>query len=165
MYSVFAALTTYANVLRDTCALFLVDNLTDVHVLNKQATRSERLAGLLRGIYALSLEFNISIYARHRPGEQNVLADFLSRPEHHTRPDVVAAFHAAHPTLTHMLHSVSVVHSRLIGDERVRPSVPSSQASSTPTPPLRATPHSSVTSSASARRPASTSPLPSARRI
>jgi hypothetical protein len=144
MFAVFAALTTYADVLRDTCVLFLVDNQTDVHVLNKQATRSERLAGLLRAIYALSLEYNISIYARHRPGVENVLADFLSRPEHHGHsPDVVAAFHAAHPPLMHMLRSVSVVHSRQFGSERERPSVPSSQASSTPETPSRPTTPSS----------------------
>ena len=156
MFAVLAALTTYADVLRDTCVLFLVDNQTDVHVLNKQATRSERLAGLLRGIYALSLEYNISIGARHRPGEENVLADFLSRPEHHNHTNVLAAFHAAHPTLTGMLRSVSVVHSRQIGDERVRPSAPSTPASSTPTIPWRPTPRSSALSPASASSSRST---------
>ena len=60
MFAVYAALTTYAPVLRDTCVLFHVDNQTDVHVLNKQATRSERLAGLLRAIYALAMELNVS---------------------------------------------------------------------------------------------------------
>jgi hypothetical protein len=98
-----------------------VDNLSDVHILNRQATRSERLAGLLRAVYLLAMEHNISISTRHRPGVENVLADFLSRPEHHSHPDVVTAFHAAHPTLTHMLHSVSVIHSQQIGGTPVRP--------------------------------------------
>ena len=35
---------------------------------------------------------------------------------------MVSTFHAAHPTLTHMLSSVSVIHSQQIGDERARPS-------------------------------------------
>ena len=165
LFAVLAALTTYADVLRDTCVLFLVDNLTDVHVLNKQATRSERLAGLLRAIYALSLEYNISIGARHRPGEENVLADFLSRPEFHDRTDVVAAFHTAHPTLTHLLCSVSVVHSRQIGNEHARPSPPSTRASSTQTTPSTPTAPSSAISSASANSSASTCPPPSANRI
>jgi hypothetical protein len=164
MFAVLAALTTYADVLRDTCVLFLVDNLTDVHVLTKQATRSERLAGLLRAIYAHSLEFNISICARHRPGEENVLADFLSRPELHSHTDVVAAFHAAHPTLTHMLRSVSVVHSLQIGNELARPSPPSTPASSTPAIPSTRTALSSATSSASAISSASTCRRPSANR-
>ena len=121
MFAVLAALTTYADVLRNTCVLFLVDNLSDVHILNRQATRSERLAGLLRAVYLLAMEHNISISTRHRPGVENVLADFLSRPEHHSHPDVVTAIHAAHPTLTHMLHSVSVIHSQQIGGTPVRP--------------------------------------------
>lgn len=165
MFAVLAALTTYCTVLRDCCVLFLVDNETDVHVLNKQATRSERLAGLLRAIYALSLEYNISIYARHRPGVENVLADFLSRPEYHGRTaDVVSAFHAAHPTLTHMLRAVSVVHSRQIGNGHVRPSAPSTQASNTPATPSTPTTPNSALSSASAISSASTCLSPSASR-
>ena len=58
------------------------DDQSDVHVLNRQATRSPRLAGLLREIYTIAVENNISLYARHRPGVDNVLADFLSRPGH-----------------------------------------------------------------------------------
>ena len=159
LFAVYAALITYATVLRDSCVLFLVDNETDVHVLNKQATRSPRLAGLLREIYGLSLEHNISIYARHRPGVENVLADFLSRPEHHGgSTDVVAAFQAAHPSLAHMLRAVSVVYSRQIGDARVRPSPTSTPASSSPPTPARRTARSSATSSASAGSTTSTSP-------
>ena len=159
LFAVYAALITYADVLRDSCVLFLVDNETDVHVLNQQATRSIRLAGLLREIYRLSLECNISIYARHLPGVENVLADFLSRPEHHGgSTDVVAAFHAAHPSLAYMLHSVSVVYSQQIGDERVRPWSTTTPASSSPPIPARRTPRSNATSSASAQSTASTSP-------
>ena len=43
------------------------------------------------------LKNNISLYARHRPGVDNVLADFLSRPELHGSTDIVGAWATAHP--------------------------------------------------------------------
>jgi hypothetical protein len=43
-----------------------------------------------------------------------------SHLEHHGRSDVVAALHAAHPTLTHMCTLFPVVHSRQIGNEHSR---------------------------------------------
>jgi hypothetical protein len=83
MLAVLAAVQTYANVLRDQCVLLRIDNSGDVAILNRQSTRSLTIAELLRRVYALSLEFNFSIRAEHIPGVDNVLADFLSRPELH----------------------------------------------------------------------------------
>jgi hypothetical protein len=112
LYAVYAALYTYRTLLRARCALFLVDNETDVHILNRQATRSARLAGLLREIYTISVQFNISIHARHRRGVENTLADFLSRPSLHTsNTSIVHQWRDAHPDLSDRLSSVSFVSS------------------------------------------------------
>ena len=130
MFAVYAALFTYRTVLRHCCALFWLDNQSDVHVLNRQATRSPRLAGLLREIYTIAVENNISLYARHRPGVENVLADFLSRPELHGSTDIVGTWSAAYPSMSARLSLVSHVHSQQFGNERVRPSSTSSRATS-----------------------------------
>jgi hypothetical protein len=122
MFAVYAALFTYRSLLRHCSVVFYVDNATDVHILNRQATRSARLAGLLREIYSISLHYNISVYARHRSGEDNVLADFLSRPDLHGHTHIVRQWRSAHPALAHLLSSVSVVYSGEFINERLLPS-------------------------------------------
>jgi hypothetical protein len=122
MFAVYAALHTYRHLLRDSSVLFVLDNLPDVHALNKQSTGSRRNAGLLREIYSIAVAFNIGITAEHRPGHENVLPDFLSRPSLHRHPDVVEAWRLAHPDLAARLVSVSRVFSRDFGGRRARPS-------------------------------------------
>ena len=119
MFAVYAALLTYRTVLRHSCVLFLVDNETDVHILNRQATRSARLAGLLRGIYSICLRDNINIHAQHRSGVTNTLADYLSRPSFHQHTDIVSRWQHTHPDRAHCLSSVTLVYS----DQFVRPQV------------------------------------------
>ena len=148
LFAVFAALHTYRHVLRDSSALFVLDNLPDVHALNRQSTGSRRNAGLLREIYSIAVAFNIAISAEHRPGVDNVLADFLSRPSLHGHRDVVRAWRLAYPDDAARLVSVSHVFSRDFGGTRARPSRARSAASrcaptrSAPTPRRRG--HSSV---------------------
>ena len=89
LLAVVACASTYAPQLAGQSMLFYVDNSTDVHIINRQATRSKALAGLLRQLYSIACKHNISIRAQHRPGVENTLADFLSRPELH-RDDHVA---------------------------------------------------------------------------
>lgn len=155
MLAVYAALHTYRTVLRDSSVLFYVDNKTDVDILNKQATRSNRLAGLLREIYAIALHHNIRIQARHRSGIDNTLADFLSRPTMHGGGDIVSAWQKTHPTLSARLMCVSTVFSHQFGNRHVRPSSASLQntpPSRTPRRPTRRTstlPLRSATSTAS----------------
>lgn len=120
MFAIYAALFTYRAVLRDCCVLFLADNETDVHILNRQATRSLRLAGLLREIFTIAVDNNIAIYARHRPGVDNVLADYLSRPDMHHHIDIVSTWARLYPHRAHQLCHVSIVYSQQIGDKRVR---------------------------------------------
>jgi hypothetical protein len=114
LFAVYAALSTYRSALRDCCVLFRVDNQTDVAVLCKQRTRSRRLAPLLREIYSIAVEQNLDLWAVHRAGVDNVLADFLSRPTLHGGGDgaaITRAWARTHPSLSDALHSVSVVHS------------------------------------------------------
>ena len=122
LFVVYAVLHTYRAVLRDCCALFMLDDEPDVHVLNRQRTRSRRLAGLLREIYTIAVEQNISIFAKHRAGVDNVLADFLPRPAKHGSVDIVSAWAAAHPSLSSRLSVVTHVCSEQIGNARARPS-------------------------------------------
>ena len=129
MFAVYAVLHTYRAVLRDCCTLFMLDNESDVYVLNRQRTRARRLAGLLREIYTIAVEQNISIYARHRPGVDNVLADFLSRPEKHGSIDIVASWAAAYPSMSSRLSVVTHVCSEQIGSAHARPSSTSSTPS------------------------------------
>jgi hypothetical protein len=121
LFAVFAALLTYRRLLRSSCVLFLCDNKSDVHILNRQATRSARLAGLLREIYSIATAENIDLYACHRSGEDNVLADFLSRPDLHQHSHIVQRWRSAHPHMAHRLSSVSVVHSNQFIHQRVLP--------------------------------------------
>ena len=122
LFAVFAALHTYRHILRDSSALFVLDNAPDVHALNRQSTSSRRNAGLLREIYSIAVAFNIAISAKHRPGVDNVLADFLSRPSLHGNPDIVCAWRLAYPDAAARLVYVSRVCSRDFGGRRARPS-------------------------------------------
>jgi hypothetical protein len=122
MFAVYAALRKYCSLLRHCSILFYVDNETDMYILNRQATRSARLAGLLREIYSISLRYNISIYARHRSGQDNVLADFLSRPDLHGETHIVRQWRSAHPSRAHLLSCVSVVYSGQFINDRLLPS-------------------------------------------
>jgi hypothetical protein len=122
MFAVYAALFTYRRLLRHSSVLFFVDNETDVHILNRQATRSARLAGLLREIYTISLQYNICVSARHRSGQDNVLADFLSRPDLHGKTHIVRQWRSTHPSLSHHLSCVSVVYSGQFINDGLLPS-------------------------------------------
>jgi len=110
LLAVVACATTYAPLLTGQSLLFFVDNSTDVHIINRQATRSKALAGLLRQLYAIALRYNLYIQARHRPGVDNTLADFLSRPELHEHRHV-AKWQSTHPDCSAALSSVSLVSS------------------------------------------------------
>jgi Reverse transcriptase (RNA-dependent DNA polymerase) len=111
LLAVYAAAHTYAPQLRNQSVLFLVDNSTDVAIINRQATRSSRLSPLLRSLYDLSLRYNFSIRAQHRPGVHNELADFLSRPLLHRGQHVTQWAHS-YPSRASDLLSVIRVHSQ-----------------------------------------------------
>jgi hypothetical protein len=128
MFAVLAALFTYRTALRNSSVLFYLDNEPDVYTLNRQATRSARLAGLLRGIYTIAVDYNISIRAEHRPGVDNVLADFLSRTELRDAAEIVDAWRASEHSASLPLLFVSFIHSHRVGGRQSRPSSTTSAA-------------------------------------
>ena len=72
---------------------FRVDNQSDVAVINRQSTRSPALLSLLRAIYSIATDHNLSIIARHISGESNGLADALSRSLPLPSPGLSSVFH------------------------------------------------------------------------
>ena len=152
LLAVVACASTYAPLLAGQSMLFLVDNSADVHIINRQATRSKALAGLLRQLYALACKHNISIRAEHRPGVDNTLADFLSRAELHG-DDHLARWAAAHPSAAARLSSVSLVSSKLyVSSSTSSPAIPSAST------PAGRTSRGSVSSAPSVPPCASTRP-------
>ena len=83
LFSALAAVLTYSRILSNSSVLIVIDNNTDVAIINRQATRSARLALLLRALYDLCSRINCSVTAIHRAGHLNVVADYLSRPALH----------------------------------------------------------------------------------
>jgi hypothetical protein len=83
LFAVFAAAWSYRHQLKDRSVLFLVDNSTDVSIINRQSTRSPLLACILRALFDLANKFNFSLRAVHLPGVDNFVADFLSRHSLH----------------------------------------------------------------------------------
>jgi hypothetical protein len=138
LLAVVACTATYAPHLTGQSLLFYVDNSTDVHIINRQATRSKLLAPLLRQLYSLALHHNLSIRAVHRPGVDNTLADFLSRPALH-RDDPVAVWQATHPLRSLDLSSVSlVVSEQFVNSSTLSQASLFASTHNAPTPPVSA---------------------------
>ena len=168
LLAVVACASTYGPLLSGQSLLFYVDNSTDVHIINRQATRSKALAGLLRQLYSIALRYNLSIRsAKHRPGVDNELADFLSRPERH-RHIHVTQWAVTHPADSACLSSVSLVSSGLyVHSSTASPVTLSASAHTSPTsrdsasstpsaPPCASTPPRHSVSSNSAASASST---------
>jgi hypothetical protein len=83
LFAALTALCVYSPLLINRSVLLVVDNKTDVDIINRQSTRSSRLCVLLRAMFDVATSLNCSVKAIHRAGELNVLADFLSRPKLH----------------------------------------------------------------------------------
>ena len=78
-----AAAVEFGPRLRDQHVVFVVDNQSDVAVLNRQRSREPRVAHLLRALCDASLQWNFTFAAVHRAGKDNVLMDWASRPDLH----------------------------------------------------------------------------------
>jgi hypothetical protein len=63
--------------------VFVIDNQSDVAVINRQRSREPRVAHLLRALCDASLRWNFTFAAVHRAGVDNVLMDWASRPDLH----------------------------------------------------------------------------------
>jgi hypothetical protein len=104
-----AAAVEYSKWLEGSHVVFVVDNESDVHVLNRLSTREPRVCALLRSLCDTALRFNFSFSAVHRPGKDNDLMDWASRPARHAFAGDVAAFEPMPAPRTPTLCSCSVV--------------------------------------------------------
>lgn len=58
-----------------------VDNISLVHILNKQSAKSPRVMVLVRSLVLMALKHNIQFKAQHIPGKSNIIADSISRKQ------------------------------------------------------------------------------------
>lgn len=78
-FPIVIGLSMWCQELRNKRVLFMTDNESLVHVINKQTTKDAMLLGLLRKLVLVCLQNNILFKARHIPGVKNEMADSLSR--------------------------------------------------------------------------------------
>jgi hypothetical protein len=78
-----AAVVEYGHRLEGQHLVFVIDNNSDVAVVNRMRSREPRVAGLLRALVDAALRFNFTFAAVHRAGVDNVMMDWASRPEYH----------------------------------------------------------------------------------
>jgi hypothetical protein len=79
-FCVVAAAVEFGERLSNQHVVFVVDNNSDVAVINRLRSREPRVAGLLRVLCDLSWQYNFTFAAVHRAGADNVLMDWASRP-------------------------------------------------------------------------------------
>jgi hypothetical protein len=78
-----AAAVAYGPLLADSHVVFVIDNNSDVSVINRLRSREPRVAALLRALCDVARVHNFSFSAVHRAGEENTLMDWASRPDLH----------------------------------------------------------------------------------
>lgn len=61
------------------CIMFHCDNMTVVHVINKQTSKDKIMMALIRRLVVKCMQFNIMFQAQHVEGVRNIFADQLSR--------------------------------------------------------------------------------------
>ncbi len=98
----------YGPYLRNCSLLAMTDNISDVHIINRQRTSSSDLQVLLRSIYRACAEYNINLRAEHVPGVENDVADLLSRPARHLHDTHVPLTVSHTPIQIEYVHSSSL---------------------------------------------------------
>ena len=83
MFVALLFLASNVDSLKKESALLCLDDLADVFVLNRWATKCKRLRAVLRCIAATCAMFDMNLKVAHIRSEKNIFADWLSRPEKH----------------------------------------------------------------------------------
>ena len=78
-FPILLALNLWCDRLKNKRVMFISDNDSVVHVINKQTAKDKHLLVLLRQLVLICLNNNILFRARHIKGCKNVFADSLSR--------------------------------------------------------------------------------------
>ena len=79
LYPIYLAVELWGDILRNKALLVFSDNMAVVHILNKSSSKDKTIMKLVRKLVLKCLHLNLYIKARHIPGKQNCLADYLSR--------------------------------------------------------------------------------------
>ena len=79
LFTIYAALLTWGSNLRNLQILVFTDNESIVQVWESGSSKDESIMKLVRLLFFLSVDLNISLSLRHVPGHLNVYADLLSR--------------------------------------------------------------------------------------
>lgn len=75
------AFTIWAKTLRNKKIILHIDNLALVQIINKQSSSSDRVMFLIRPLMLVTIKNNIQFKAQHIPGNQNGIADAISRQQ------------------------------------------------------------------------------------
>lgn len=119
-FSALSAVLCYSPYAANHSILLLMDNSSDVNVINRQSSRNAHIAVLLRALYDLSFRYHFSVRAQHIAGESNVLADFLSRPALHRHAPMLHWDHSVLPLcVVSVVPSSSVVLTELIDSSAI----------------------------------------------
>jgi hypothetical protein len=94
LFAAVSAVLTAGAALQDSHVVMVLDNSTDVAIVNRRATNAPRLLGLLKILARQSVRYNFTFVAVHRAGCKNVLPDVLSRPTKHNNVLIPAAINA-----------------------------------------------------------------------
>ncbi|XP_078356424.1 uncharacterized protein LOC144641267 [Oculina patagonica] len=78
-FPIVLGLSLWGEELQNKRVLFVTDNESIVHVINKQTAKDRKLLSLLRTLVLICLQNNILFRASHIEGARNILADSLSR--------------------------------------------------------------------------------------
>lgn len=79
LFPIVIAVELWAQKLKNRCIRFHSDNLSVVHIINKQSSKDKTIMVLLRRLVVQCLKHNIWFQAEHVPGLDNLFADHLSR--------------------------------------------------------------------------------------
>jgi hypothetical protein len=88
------AVRRWGDQLANSRLLFLTDNQSIVHVINKQTSKHKLIMHLVRQLVVAAMTHNIHFKSQHLPGKLNVIPDLISRLQvdkaRQIRPDLAA---------------------------------------------------------------------------
>ena len=81
MFPIVLAVELFHDTFTNKNVLFYSDNMAVVYIINQQTSKDNMIMRLVRRLVVNCLKFNILFQAKHIPGMNNTLADYLSRQQ------------------------------------------------------------------------------------